>query len=83
MRFFLQKPFWKQHQKRFYHNKQTFLALESPKPSEASLRFSCKGELTESELYNANNKSPGNVGLAKEFYLSFWDIIKDKCTSYI
>ena len=24
-----------------------------------------------------NNKSPGNDGLTKEFYLSFWDDIKD------
>ena len=24
-----------------------------------------------------NNKSPGNDGLAKQFYLSFWDYIKD------
>ena len=24
-----------------------------------------------------NNKSPGNDGLTKEFFLSFWDDIKD------
>ena len=42
----------------------------------------CEGELTESELCDAlkdipNNKSPGNDGLTKEFFLSFWDAIKD------
>ena len=42
----------------------------------------CEGELTESELYDAlknmpNNKSPGNDGLTKEFFLSFWDDIKN------
>ena len=42
----------------------------------------CEGELSESELYHAlknmpNNKFPGNDGLTKEFFLSFWDDIKD------
>lgn len=42
----------------------------------------CKRELTEKELYHAlrnitSNKSPENNGLAKEFYLSFWDDVKD------
>ena len=42
----------------------------------------CEGELTESWLYDAlknmpNNKSPGNDGLTKEFFLSLWDDIKD------
>ena len=42
----------------------------------------CEGESTESELYDAlknmsNSKSPGNDGLSKEFFLSFWDDIKD------
>ena len=42
----------------------------------------CEGELTENQLYNtlkniANNKSPGNDGLTKDFFLSFWDDIKN------
>ena len=42
----------------------------------------CEEELTESEQYDAlknmpNNKSPGNDGLTKELFLSFWDDIKD------
>ena len=41
----------------------------------------CEGPITESELLNAlksmpNNKSPGNDGLAKEFYETFWEEIK-------
>ena len=44
--------------------------------------LSCEGNLTEKEIYNSlksfeNNKSPGNDGLAKEFYYTFWDDIKD------
>ena len=43
---------------------------------------SCEGNLTEKEIYNSlisfeNNKSPGNDGLTKEFYYTFWDGIKD------
>ena len=44
--------------------------------------LSCEGNLTEKEIYNSltsfeNNKSPGNDGLTKEFYYTFWDDIKD------
>ena len=44
--------------------------------------LSCEGNLTEKEIYNSlisfeNNKSPGNDGLTKEFYCTFWDDIKD------
>ena len=42
----------------------------------------CKGNLTEKELFTAlksmeNNKSPGNDGLTKEFYIAFWTEIKN------
>ena len=45
-------------------------------------RKSCEGELTENEIFNAltgidNNKSPGNDGLTKEFYRTFWNDIKN------
>ena len=44
--------------------------------------LSCEANLTEKEIYNTlisfeNNKSPGNDGLTKEFYYTFWDDIKD------
>ena len=50
--------------------------------------LSCEGNLTEKETYNSlisleNNKSPGNDGLTKEFYWTFWDDIKDKDKRYI
>ena len=41
----------------------------------------CNIELIEKDLYNSmkskeNDKSPGNDGLAKEFYVTFWNDIK-------
>ena len=43
--------------------------------------LSCKANLTEKQIYNSfisfrKNKSPGNDGLTKEFYFTFWDDIK-------
>ena len=40
------------------------------------------GNSTEKEIFNSlisfeNNKSPGNDGLTKKFYCTFWDDIKD------
>ena len=42
----------------------------------------CDDELSEKELYISlmsmqNNKSPGNDGLSKEFFVTFWEDIKD------
>ena len=42
---------------------------------------SCEGVITEKELFEAlksmqNNKSPGNDGLSKEFYETFWEELK-------
>ena len=47
--------------------------------------LSCEGNLIKKEIYNSlisfeNNKSPGNDGLTKEFYCTFWDDIKDTIT---
>ena len=41
----------------------------------------CEGPITESELLNAlksisNNKSPGDDGLTKESYETFWEEVK-------
>ena len=43
---------------------------------------SCEGLLTEKEIFDSlvsfeNNKSPGNDGFTKEFYITFWDDFKD------
>ena len=48
----------------------------------------CEGPITESELVNAlksmpNNKSPGNDGLTKEFYETFWEEIKIPLCNHI
>lgn len=45
------------------------------------LKNLCESDLSENELYNSmksmqENKSPGNDGLSKEFYETFWDEIK-------
>ena len=42
----------------------------------------CDGEITETELFISlskmeNNKSPGNDGLTKEFFVTFWSELKD------
>ena len=42
----------------------------------------CERELTESDFLEAllsmqNNKTPGNDGLSKEFYVYFWNEIKE------
>ena len=42
----------------------------------------CEGAITECELLKAltsmdNDKSPGNDGITKEFYIKFWDVVKE------
>ena len=47
----------------------------------------CEGAITECELLKAltsidNDKSPGKDGITKEFYIKFWDVVKEPlCTS--
>ena len=47
----------------------------------------CEGAITECELLKAlssieYDKSPGNDGIKKEFYIKFWDVVKEPlCTS--
>ena len=54
--------------------------LDIPKLS-ADQAILCDIKLTEKNLYDSmksmeNDKSPGNGGLTKEFYATFWDNIK-------
>ena len=54
--------------------------LDIPKPSTDQITR-CNIDLTEKDLYDSmksmeNDKSPGNDGLTKEFYVTFWDDIK-------
>ena len=42
----------------------------------------CEGAITECELlkaltYMGNDKSPRNDGKTKEFYIKFWDVVKE------
>ena len=44
--------------------------------------FKSEGAITENEPLKSltsidNDKSPGNGGMTKEFYIKFWDIVKD------
>ena len=54
--------------------------LDIPKPSTDQITR-CNIDLTEKDLYASmksmeNDKSPGNDGLTKEFYVTFWNDIK-------
>ena len=47
-----------------------------------------EGELTEKEIYEAlasiaSNKFPGNDGLTKEFYYTFWNEVKDTFIDFL
>ena len=59
---------------------QSFLDKVSlPKLNENQI-LKCEGDITECELLNAltsmdNEKSPGNDGITKEFYIKFWDAV--------
>ena len=54
--------------------------IKMPKLSNIQ-KDSCEGTFDEKEIFEAvksfqNNKSPGNDGLTKEFYIAFWEEIK-------
>ena len=79
--FFSTKASSKEHQKDVSEQANVSDTLQIPRLSDdASLL--CWGELPETELYKAlknmpNNGSAGDDVLTKEFYLSFWDNVKD------
>ena len=55
--------------------------IDVPKSSEDQVEL-CEEDLTEKDLYKSlrnmqNNKSPGNDGLTKKFYETFWDDLKE------
>ena len=59
-----------------------FTNVTTPKLSETQKHF-CDTELTEDELFKiiktfSKNKSPGLDGITAEFYIIFWEQIKDK-----
>ena len=71
---FFYKSLFKNNIKKMLSEQTNFLdTLQIPKLSDNDCLL-CEGELSESELYDAlknmpNNKSPGNDGLTKEFFV--------------
>ena len=61
---------------------QSFLDKVSLSKLTENQTLKCEGPITESELLNAltsmdNDKFPGNDGITKEFYIKFWEVIKE------
>ena len=61
---------------------QSFLDKVSLSKLTENQTLKCEGPITESELLNAltsmdNDKSPGNDSITKEFYIKFWEVIKE------
>ena len=77
---FFYKRLFKNSIKKTLSERTNFLdTLQTPKLSDDKCLL-CEGELTEEELKDvlksmSNNKSPGNDGLTKEFFLTLWDNI--------
>ena len=61
-------------------NNENFFNIASPKLSEEA-KLKCEGPISEEELFtalksSAKCKTPGNEGFSVEFYLTFWEDIK-------
>ena len=61
---------------------QSFLDKVSLPKLNENQTLKCEGAITECELLKAltsmdNDKSPGNDGITKEFYIKFWDVVKE------
>ena len=74
--------FFKNTHKKKLRQKLSFLRhFNIPKLSEDESKL-CEEDLTENNLYDSlksmqNDKSPGNDGLTKEFYETFWNELKE------
>ena len=78
---FYEALFKKREQKTTAEIKGFLNAIDVPKLSEDQVKL-CEEDLTEKDLYKSlrsmqNDKSPGNDGLTKEFYETFWDDLKE------
>ena len=75
------KLFKKRTQKTAAEIKSFLRQLNIPKLPEDKSKL-CEEDLTEKDLYDSlksmqNDKSPGNDGLTKEFYETFWNELKE------
>ena len=66
----------------------SFLDKVSPSKLNENHTLKCEGDITESELLIAltsmdNDKSPGNDAITKEFYIEFWDVVKEPLCAFI
>ena len=74
---FYEALFKKREQKTTAEIKAFLNVIDVPKLSEDQVKL-CEEDLTEKDLYKSlrsmqNDKSPGNDGLTKEFYETFWN----------
>ena len=74
---FLWRVFKKREEKTTVEIKVFLNVIDVPKLSEDQVKL-CEEDLTEKDLYKSlrsmqNDKSPGNDGLTKEFYETFWN----------
>ena len=81
IREFYETLFKKRKQKTAAETKSFLRHLNIPKLSEDKSK-PCEEDLAEKDLYDSlksmqNDKSPGNDGLTKEFYETFWNELKE------
>ena len=62
---------------------QSFLDKVSLPKLNENQTLKCEGAIAECELVKVltsmgNDKSPGNNGITKEFYIKFWDAVKER-----
>ena len=74
------KTLFKKHEQKLVRDIKSFLSHKYSKLSEDKAKL-CDKELTEKDLYGSlkskqNDKSPGNNGLTKEIYETFWNELK-------
>ena len=61
--------------------------MSFPKLNENEI-LKCEGAITERELLKAltsmnNDKSPRSNDITKEFYIKFWDVVKEQLGAFI